>query len=155
MAITQTRIPFGYGYCIIKFMDESVDVNSDRGYVFAVDTNQFPEIDEIKYEATTIHNVRRKHIDGVHLSFTLRLREDNTLTSDTGYSDTDTIVKFLNNYYRQRSEDKSVIITPAGVTSGDNFSFSLNNNSWVVLIDNISFENTVGDTRAKGQAFDL
>ena len=151
MAITQSRIPFGYGYCIIRFSDTDADDTADRGFVFAVDTNNFPEIEEVKHEATTIFNVRKKHCDQVHLSFTLRLREDNTLTNTTGYCDSDAILRFLTGYYKQRASDQSLFLTPAGATTGSNFNFVPNVNTWIVIVDKISLVNVVDDTRGKGQ----
>ena len=155
MAITQDKIPFAYGYCGIKLVDADgtpTDATYGNGYIFAIDTNDFPDIEEVKYEATTIHNVRKKHTEEIHLSFTLRLREDNTLTSESGYCDDDSILRFLHFYPRQTTEDKAIIITPARTMPGsDNFKYVFGVNSWAVLVDKISVENVVSDTRGKGQ----
>ena len=155
MGITQTNIPFAYGYCGIKLINTdgtSPDTTYGNGYIFAIDTNDFPDIEEVKYEATTIHNVRKKHTDKIHLSFTLRLREDSTLTSASGYCDADAILRFLHFYPRQTTEDKAIVITPARCDTGsNNISIVGDVNSWFVLVDSIRVENVVSGTRGKGQ----
>ena len=154
MGITQTKIPFSYGYCGIKLTNEDgspTDPSYGGGYIFAIDTNDFPDIEEVKYESTTIYNERKKHVDKIHLSFTLVLREDNTLTSTSGFCDADAIVRFLHFYPRQTTEDKAIVISPARVTTGNNYQFIHNVNAWTVLVDSISVENVIQDTRGKGQ----
>jgi len=154
MAITQTKIPFAYGYCNIKLTDADgtpTDPTYGNGYIFAVDTNSFAKIEEVKYESTTIHNVRKKHTEEIHLSFNLRLREDSGLTSDSGYGDEDAIIRFLHYYPRQTTEDKKIKISPAMTTSGDDFDPVTGVNCWDVLVDDIDVVNVVDDTRGKGQ----
>ena len=151
MAITQTKIPFAYGYCNIRLTDNQADPSFGEGYIFAVDTNSFVDIEEVKHEGMTIYNQRKKHTDEIHLSFDLVLREDNTLTSTSGYCDDDSIIRFLHFYPRQDNEDKAIYLSPAMTTSGNSFDRVSDVNTWKVIVDSIRLSNVVTDTRSKGQ----
>jgi len=153
MAVTQTKIPFGYGWCNIKLYRSDGypgDPAYQNGYVFEVDTNSFVDIEEVAWEAITIHSARRKHLDKIHLSFDLRLKENSALTSTDGYCDADAILRFMHYYYHQTTDDKAVRIFPARTTA-NNFIEIDGVNNWMCIVDSIKLVNVVNDSRLFGQ----
>ena len=154
MAVTQTKIPFGYGFCNIKLYRKGGlpgDPAYGNGYIFEVDTNSFVRPEEVKFESMTIYNARRKHIDGIHLSFNLRLKENSGLTDASGYCDADSILRFLHFYFKQNTEDNYIRLFPARSIATDNFFEVDNINNWVCLVDSVEIVNVVDDSRNFGQ----
>lgn len=157
MAVTQSRIPWGYGWCSLRVMrDLSTGSEPTTVYAFEMDQNSYPEIVEIKYEAENIYNNTMKHVLGYKINFNLRLRENSSITSATGYTDNHALVGFYEEYYKSSKSDNLIkLCLRRDDDSTDGFSEINNVNSFDCIVDSITLSNVVNNSVRQGQEINL
>ena len=157
MAVTQTKIPWGYGWCSLRIMrDISSGAEPTTIYAFEMDQNSYPEITEVKYETENIYNNTMKRVLGYKINFNLRLRENSAVTAVAGYTDSDALVGFYEEYYQNPKSDNLIRLCLRRVDPGTaGWSEVDNVNSFDCIVDSITLSNVVDDAVRFGQELNI